>query len=42
MNTIVLGCEILDGARDSFVKNREFFVEIVKLFMDRHDEGKIK
>ena len=42
MNTIVLGCEILDGARDSFVNNREFFVEIVKLFMDRHDEGKIK
>ena len=42
MNTIVLGCEILDGARDTFIKNREFFVEIVKLFIDRYDKGKIK
>lgn len=29
MNTIMLGCEILDGARDSFTNNREFFIEIV-------------
>lgn len=42
MNTIILGCEILDGARDSFIKNREFFVEIVALFIDRYKKGKIK
>lgn len=42
MNTIILGCEILDGARDSFIKNREFFVEIVKLFIESYDKGKIK
>lgn len=42
MNTIVLGCEILDGARDSFVKNREFFLNTVKLFIDGYDKGKIK
>ena len=32
MNTVILGCEILDGARDSFINNREFFIEIIKLF----------
>ena len=42
MNTIVLGCEILDGARDSFVRNREFFLNTVKLFIDGYDKGKIK
>jgi hypothetical protein len=42
MNTIVLGCEILDGARDSFVRNREFFLNTVKLFIDDYDKGKIK
>ena len=26
MNTVILGCEILDGARDSFINNREFFI----------------
>lgn len=40
MNTIMLGCEILD-ARESFVKNREFFVKIVKLYFEMYDEGKI-
>lgn len=42
MNTIMLGCEILDGARDCFINNREFFVEIVKLFIDRYEKGEIK
>ncbi|MDY3052677.1 MAG: TetR/AcrR family transcriptional regulator [Ndongobacter sp.] len=42
INTIILGCEILDGARDSFINNREFFVEIVALFFDRYKKGSIK
>ena len=42
INTIMLGCEILDGARDSFTNNREFFIEIVELFIDRYEKGKIK
>ncbi|NMD38326.1 MAG: TetR/AcrR family transcriptional regulator [Christensenellaceae bacterium] len=41
MNTIILGCEILD-ARDNFKKNRDFFVEIVKLYFDYFDRGDIK
>lgn len=36
MNTIMLGCEILE-ARDNFVKNRDFFVDVVKLYFDRYD-----
>ncbi len=40
MNTIMLGCEILE-ARDNFVKNREFFVDVVKLYFDRYDNGLI-
>ncbi|QOW60163.1 TetR/AcrR family transcriptional regulator [Treponema pedis] len=42
MNTIILGCEILDGARENFINNREFFVEIVKLFIESYNKGKIK
>lgn len=42
MNTIILGCEILDGARDNFAKNRDFFVEAVKLLIDCYEKGKIK
>lgn len=41
MNTIMLGCGILD-ARDNFVQNRDFFVEIIKLYFDRHNRGQIK
>ncbi len=42
MNTVILGCEILDGARDSFVKNREYFVQMVKLFLDFYEKNLIK
>lgn len=42
MNTIILGCEILDGARDSFINNRELFVETIKLFIDSYEKGKIR
>ena len=42
MNTVILGCEILDGARDSFINNREFFVETIKLFIDSYEKGKIR
>ena len=42
MNTVILGCEILDGARDSFINNRELFVETIKLFIDSYEKGKIK
>ena len=42
MNTVILGCEILDGARDSFINNREFFIEIIKLFIDSYEKGKIR
>lgn len=41
MNTIMLGCEILD-ARDNFVKNRKLFVDVVKLYFDYYNRGKIK
>lgn len=41
MNTIMLGCEILD-ARDNFLQNKNFFVEIVKLYFDYYDRGVIK
>ncbi|MDI9519146.1 MAG: TetR/AcrR family transcriptional regulator [Bacillota bacterium] len=41
MNTIMLGCEIID-ARENFVKNREFFVEITKLCFDWYEQGKIQ
>lgn len=40
MNTIMLGCEILD-ARDCFAENRNFFVDVVKLYFDRYDNGLI-
>lgn len=40
MNTIMLGCEIL-GARENFIKNRDFFVSAVKLYFDGCDDGKI-
>lgn len=42
MNTVILGCEILDGARDSFINNRGFFVETIKLFIDSYEKGKIR
>lgn len=42
MNTLMIGCEVLDGARDNFTKNREFFVDIIKMFIDRYKKGKIK
>ncbi len=42
VNTIILGCEILAGARDSFSNNRAFFVEMVKLFIDHYEKGEIK
>lgn len=42
MNTVILGCEILDGARDSFINNREFFIETIKLFIDSYEKGKIR
>jgi len=41
MNTVMLGCEVLD-ARDNFVKNRDFFVEVVKIYFDFFDKGKIQ
>lgn len=41
MNTIMLGCEIL-GARTNFVKNRDFFVEVAKLYFNFFDKGKIE
>lgn len=41
MNTIMLGCEILD-ARDNFVKNRKLFVDVVKLYFDYYNRGEIK
>ena len=41
MNTIMLGCEILD-ARENFVKNRRFFVDMVKLYFDYYNQGEIK
>lgn len=39
INTITLGCEILD-ARDAFLKNRDFFVDVVKLYFDYYDKKK--
>lgn len=39
INTITLGCEILD-ARDVFLENRDFFVGVVKLYFDYYDEKK--
>ncbi|WP_215905152.1 TetR/AcrR family transcriptional regulator [Treponema phagedenis] len=42
MNTVILGCEILDGARDSFINNRELFVETIKLFIDSCEKGKTR
>lgn len=41
MNTVMLGCEILD-ARDNFIRNRGFFIEVVKLFFYYYDKGKIQ
>ena len=41
INTMILGCEILDGARDNFIKNREFFVKMVMLFLDSYANGEI-
>lgn len=41
MNTVMLGCEILD-ARDNFIRNRGFFLEVVRLFFDYYDKGKIQ
>ncbi len=41
LNTIILGSEILD-ARDNFKENRAFFVEVVKLYFDYYDKGKIR
>lgn len=35
------GCEILDGARNSFISDREFFVETIKLSIDSCDKYKI-
>lgn len=40
MNTIMLGCEII-GARENFVKNRDFFVDVVKLHFDLYDDKRI-
>ena len=34
MNTVILDCEILDGARDSFINNR--------VFIDSYEKGKIR
>lgn len=42
MNTMILGCEILDGARESFMKNREFIVEIVTLFIEKYNKKEVK
>lgn len=42
MNTVILGCEILDGARTSFARNRAFFVEIINVYIQRYQEGKIQ
>jgi AcrR family transcriptional regulator len=39
MNTIMLGCEILD-AREIFVKNRKFFIEVIKLYFEYYDKEK--
>lgn len=42
MNTVILGCEIMDGARNSFIKNRAFLIETVELFITRYNNGEIK
>lgn len=42
INTVILGCEILDGARDSFVKNRAFFVEVMKRFLNAYQNRNIR
>ncbi len=42
INTIILGCEIMDGARESFIRNREYLEEAVKLFIRYHKTGRIK
>lgn len=42
MNTIILGCEILDGARKCFVNHKDFLVEIIKMFIDQYEKGEIK
>ena len=42
INMIILGCEILDGARENFINNRELFVETIKLFIDSYKKGKIR
>ena len=42
INTIILGCEILDGARESFINNRELFIETIKLFIDSYEKDKIR
>lgn len=42
INTFILGCEILGGARESYVKNRDSLVKMVKGLLDLYDEGLIK
>lgn len=39
INIIILGCEILD-VRDTFLENRNFFVDVVKLYFDYCDKKK--
>lgn len=42
MNTVILGCEILPGARDNFCKNREYFIKAINLFLELYADGRIK
>ncbi len=41
MNTVILGCEILD-ARETYLKNRGFFVDVVKFYFKYYEKGKVK
>lgn len=39
MNTMMLGCEILDGARECFRSHREVLVEMIRLLLDHCEKG---
>lgn len=41
INTMILGCETLEGARDSFLRNRSFLVEILMAFIKAYENGKV-
>lgn len=41
MNTVILGCEILN-TRETFIKNRGFFIDVTKLCFEYYEKGKVK